>query len=90
METGHYEPCLNPMIEDIQMQRLPPSQGIEIYIGKHFKALSDGFCGLVHYHCWKSSLLNVTSSSQPLEGEPAKENKILKKWPLEFGSQEDM
>ncbi|XP_045115862.1 uncharacterized protein LOC123507197 [Portunus trituberculatus] len=55
------------MIEDIQMQRLPPSQGIEIYIGKHFKALSDGFCGLVHYHCWKSSLLNVTSSSQPLE-----------------------
>ncbi|XP_063845531.1 uncharacterized protein LOC135091650 isoform X2 [Scylla paramamosain] len=55
------------MIEDIQNQRQPPAQGIETRTGKRFKALSDGYIGLVHYHRWKSSLLNAMSFSQALD-----------------------
>ncbi|XP_063845433.1 uncharacterized protein LOC135091606 isoform X1 [Scylla paramamosain] len=55
------------MIEDIQNQRQPPAQGIETRTDKRFKALSDGYIGLVHYHRWKSSLLNATAASLPLD-----------------------
>ncbi|XP_063851366.1 uncharacterized protein LOC135094849 isoform X2 [Scylla paramamosain] len=54
------------MIEDIQNQRQPPAQGIETRMCIHSKAVSDG---QVHYYCQKSSLLNATSSSQPLDDE---------------------
>ncbi|XP_063875793.1 uncharacterized protein LOC135108575 isoform X2 [Scylla paramamosain] len=54
------------MIEDIQNQRQPPAQGTETSMYIHSKAVSDG---QVHYHCQKSSLLNATSSSQPLDDE---------------------
>lgn len=57
------------MIEDIQNQKHPPRQGIEGRAGKRFKALSDGYVGLIYYHRWKNSLLNPTAS-QPLDGEP--------------------
>ncbi|XP_063845461.1 uncharacterized protein LOC135091623 isoform X2 [Scylla paramamosain] len=58
---------LMQMIEDIQNQRQPPAQGIETRTDKRFKALSDGYIGLVHYHRWKSSLLNATAASLPLD-----------------------
>ncbi|KAK8372937.1 hypothetical protein O3P69_020285 [Scylla paramamosain] len=58
------------MIEDIQNQRQPPAQGIETRTDKRFKALSDGYIGLVHYHRWKSSLLNATAAS-PATGREA-------------------
>ena len=61
------------MIEDIQNQRLPPAQGIEMKTSKRNGGLSDGYIGLMHYQRWKNSVLNATSSStsssQPLDGE---------------------
>lgn len=59
------------MIEDIQNQKQPVTSTSDARINKRFKALSDGYVGLIHYNRWKNSTssLDAVSSSQPLDGE---------------------
>ena len=60
------------MIEDIQNQQRQyvSSKGV-VKANKRFKALSDGYVGLINYNRWKKCITSLDggSSSQPLEGE---------------------